>query len=157
MIHVNRDRVKPPATLKSDRARKALIALTGFFQQPANERRQLQPPFDHSIWMAKDVIAALTTLFHSKCAYCESRVGGTARYEVEMFRPKWQAMTREGGTHFDGYWWLAFEPSNFRFSCLHCNERRRDQETNAVGGKGSAFPLLPRPDETRRGCAACGG
>jgi 5-methylcytosine-specific restriction endonuclease McrA len=88
---------------------------------------------------------ALAQLSHQKCWYCETqRVRDDCA--VDHFRPKSARCTDD----HHGYWWLAFEPSNFRFSCRHCNERRRDQETNAVGGKGSAFPLLPGG---RRACA----
>src|SRR5712691_9066997 len=41
-----------------------------------------------------------------------------------------------------GYWWLAFNWRNFRFSCRHCNSKDTDPVTEKVGGKGNHFPLL---------------
>jgi hypothetical protein len=40
-----------------------------------------------------------------------------------------------------GYWWQAFDPTNFRYSCIVANRRRRDLETGRVGGKADEFPL----------------
>ncbi len=44
----------------------------------------------------------LTTIFHGKCAYCES-----------PYRP--------------GYYWLAAEWTNLLPSCTHCNQNRRQR------------------------------
>jgi uncharacterized protein (TIGR02646 family) len=134
VIHVARNRVKEPETLRSSRARIALDILADFFNLPRSERRQLQPPFDMKIWKAPDVIEALTLLFHKKCAYCESRIGITSPFDVEMFRPKWQVLARDGSTRFDGYWWLTYEWSNLYPACQSCNR-----------AKGSRFPIAGMP------------
>jgi hypothetical protein len=59
-------------------------------------------------------------------------------FAVDHFRPKAAAKS----DNHEGYWWLAFDYRNFRFSCLYCNEVRVDRETDESGGKGSTFPLL---------------
>ena len=46
-----------------------------------------------------------------------------------------------------GYWWLAFEWRNYRYSCTFCNSRRVDLDGGTEGGKHDHFPLF---DETRR-------
>ncbi len=67
-----------------------------------------------------DVALALASLFHNKCAYCESDLGDSL--EVEHFRPKGGVT----GEHLHkGYWWLAHEWSNLLPSCPPCNQRRR--------------------------------
>jgi len=63
---------------------------------------------------------------------------------VDHFRPK--AGVKECPNH-QGYWWLAFDLQNYRYSCEYCNSRRTDPKTNITGGKGTYFPLLT--EETR--------
>ena len=80
-----------------------------------------------SVWRAlKDELASLS---FDKCWYCEmSQI--RSDQAVDHFRPK------------SLYVWLAFTPSNFRYSCTYCNSRRTDAETGIVGGKGDQFPLM---------------
>ncbi len=84
-----------------------------------------------------DLKQPLADLSHEKCWYCESR-RVRDDYAVDHFRPK---SARVKDDH-NGYWWLAFDFRNFRFSCKYCNEVRIDPETEHRGGKGSSFPLL---------------
>lgn len=80
----------------------------------------------------------LGDLSNQKCWYCETeRVRDD--FAVDHFRPK---SAKKNDDH-DGYWWLAFDRRNFRFSCKYCNEVRIDPDTAKRGGKGSSFPLLP--------------
>jgi len=79
----------------------------------------------------------LANLSNNKCWYCETpRVREDG--EVDHFRPK---SARDNDDH-NGYWWLAFDESNFRFSCKYCNQHRMDPDSREIGGKGSTFPLL---------------
>ena len=61
------------------------------------------------------VQAALETLFHGKCAYCESHYSATQPIDVEHYRPK------NAGT---GYFWLAAVWENLLPSCIDCNRER---------------------------------
>ena len=61
------------------------------------------------------------------CWYCESRLRGSYG-AVDHFRPKNGV---HGNAEHLGYWWLAFSPRNFRFSCDLFN----------TSGKGTLFPL----------------
>src|SRR6266702_8013350 len=98
-----------------------------------NERRD--------IW--SELKEKLAQLSHGKCWYCESlEVRGDKA--VDHYRPKNEVKKCRG--HI-GYWWLAFNWENFRYSCQYCNERRKDRKTGKTGGKGSYFPLL---NETNR-------
>ena len=93
-------------------------------------------------YRSKPVRAALETLFHGKCAYCESRIGHITSTDVEHWRPKGRIST-EDGKLVDGYWWLAAEWTNLFPSCQHCN-RPTKHEAFAGGttaGKGTRFPL----------------
>jgi|SRR5919202_2028951 uncharacterized protein (TIGR02646 family) len=91
-----------------------------------------------------DLKPALEKLIGKKCWYCEV-IQSRSDKEVEHFRPKkkvWQVKPRH-----NGYFWLAFDYKNFRYSCQYCNKRRRDIINNRIGGKGNYFPLA---DESKR-------
>jgi hypothetical protein len=77
-------------------------------------------------------------------------------FNVDHFRPK-GAVKKTKGTYatrmvgsisqkHPGYWWLAFEPKNYRYSCQYANQPRDN------GGKHDYFPLI---DETMRVWSSC--
>ncbi len=79
----------------------------------------------------------LASLSDHKCWYCETQYE-RSDYDVDHFRPK-NRIARN--SKHDGYWWLAFDWTNYRFSCVYCNRRRKDKELGRSGGKGDHFPL----------------
>lgn len=89
----------------------------------------------------------LAKLFNNKCWYTESPQNGTDT-DVDHFRPKKRVaeLTKKSKKH-SGYWWLAFKLENYRYSCIFANRRRRDVETDKVGGKADHFPIF---DEKNR-------
>jgi uncharacterized protein (TIGR02646 family) len=75
-----------------------------------------------------------------KCWYCEAK-SLRAPFDVDHFRPK-LGITVDGlvlAGH-NGYYWLAYEWSNFRLSCQRCN---RPEKNNAgvLRGKANEFPI----------------
>lgn len=91
----------------------------------------------------------LANIFHKKCWYTEAPQAGTDT-DVDHFRPKNAVKGCEDvATHqkHPGYWWLAFDPNNYRFSCIFANRKRRDIETGKSGGKADEFPVV---DEANR-------
>jgi hypothetical protein len=80
----------------------------------------------------------LSALSKGKCWYSES-LNPTSDKNVDHFRPK--ARVEEDPTH-EGYWWIAFTPSNFRYASQWCNQRRVDAAHGTSGGKSDHFPLL---------------
>jgi uncharacterized protein (TIGR02646 family) len=95
-----------------------------------------------SIWA--ELKPSLEKLSNRKCWYCESYEKRSDR-AVDHFRPK--NNVRDSDPPHEGYWWLAFDPENYRLSCTYCNSRRSDRETHEVGGKGDYFPVY---DEIKR-------
>jgi uncharacterized protein (TIGR02646 family) len=87
------------------------------------------------IW--KDLAHYLANLRNDKCWYSESRNSGSDK-DVEHFRPK--NSVAEDPTH-EGYWWLAFDWRNYRYSCQWCNQRRVDKLNETSGGKWDCFPI----------------
>jgi uncharacterized protein (TIGR02646 family) len=121
---------------KAERAFEELCAL-----DRAERDRRLQTKAD--VW--QELKAPLRALSHQKCWYCES-VRHRSDDAVDHFRPK--GRVAECPDH-GGYWWLAFDWHNYRFSCTWCNSRRRDAETGDSGGKQDHFPLLDEPKRVR--------
>ena len=95
------------------------------------------------IW--RDVSALLAEISWEKCWYSESRNPGSDK-NVDHFRPK--GSVKEDSGH-DGYWWLAFDWRNFRYSSQWCNQRRNDRINDTKGGKGDRFPLCPGSSRAR--------
>ncbi len=94
------------------------------------------------VW--RDLKPVLEELIGKKCWYCEV-IQSRSDKEVEHFRPKkkvWDVQPKH-----NGYFWLAFNYKNFRYSCQFCNKRRKDVVNNRIGGKGNYFPLA---DESKR-------
>lgn len=81
---------------------------------------------------------AMSELSHDKCWYIECKNPGTDD-DVDHFRPK--SGVAEEPAH-PGYYWLAFEWTNFRLSCHRTNRPRRDSSTGETGGKAGHFPLV---------------
>jgi hypothetical protein len=86
---------------------------------------------------------ALADLSFRKCWYCES-VENRSDMAVDHFRPKNKVY--ESKPH-NGYWWLAFDHTNYRFTCGFCNSPHKNEEEEKTLGKGTHFPLV---DEARR-------
>lgn len=87
------------------------------------------------IW--KELSPYLARLRKDKCWYSESKNSGSDK-DVEHFRPK--GAVAEDLDH-EGYWWLAFDYQNYRYSCQWCNQRRVDTLNGTDGGKWDHFPV----------------
>lgn len=93
----------------------------------------------NAIW--SDLAPELKKLSNHKCWYTESPQAGTD-VDVDHFRPKGRVAERLGGDDdHPGYWWLAYELDNYRYSCIYANRLRRDVDTDTVGGKADRFPI----------------
>lgn len=92
------------------------------------EQSETIPVSFPSYWARPDVKGLLLAMQGRVCAYCAI---GTNGLDVEHFRPKGAAV--EGDEAHGGYWWLAYECSNYFLGCTVCNRIR----------KKNGFPLLP--------------
>jgi hypothetical protein len=82
----------------------------------------------------------------AKCAWCERVLPPSRELDVEHYRPKTEVTQWVGAPELvsatppkehslgSGYWWLAFEWSNYSLSCKTCNQ----------GWKRNLFPILDR-------------
>jgi hypothetical protein len=66
--------------------------------------------------------------------------------EPEQPGSKEEPKDKPGGDH-PGYWWLAFDLENYRYSCTFCNSLRKSEADEPAGGKADHFPIV---DEDRR-------
>jgi len=84
--------------------------------------------------------------FGAKCWYTECPQIGTD-FDVDHYWPKGRVKDASGtvvkntGGQHPGYWWMAFDINNYRYSCIYANRGRDD------GGKVDYFPIS---DETKR-------
>ncbi|WP_445430697.1 hypothetical protein [Chryseobacterium indoltheticum] len=95
------------------------------------------------IW--QDLFIPLSNLSKGKCWYSEALEVMSDR-DVDHFRPKNEAKNINGidRADEDGYWWLAYDYENYRFSSQYSNQRRKHKFDKAkeTGGKGVYFPLF---------------
>lgn len=136
--------VDPMKVMISGALRTALNAATAGLQQvaPAERATYFKSKRD-TTWGDPALVAALREVVGNKCWYSEVDLGG-ADPNVDHFRPKGRVVEvsdemAKTGQECEGYWWLAFEPLNFRLSSQHANQRRVDEDTD--GGKADFFPV----------------
>src|SRR5262249_2203124 len=146
MIYINLNKLNiPPAWER--RARELTRELAGLRPE---ERAVFLRRKRELTWGASEILRALQEVAGNKCWYSEVPLDG-ADPNVDHFRPKGQvrevdADLQDMNTTAPGYWWLAFEPLNFRLSSMHANQRRVDGDTS--GGKWDYFPVRgPRAAE----------
>lgn len=98
---------------------------------------------NHPIW--KELFVPLSKLSNGKCWYSEAKDVMSDR-DVDHFRPKNEAKNVDGILRADeeGYWWLAFDYENFRFSSQYSNQLRKDKfnPEKETRGKWVYFPLF---------------
>lgn len=98
-----------------------------------------------------EVYMSLDGPFHGKCAYCEQKIFGDQRGDIEHFRPK-NAVKDETNSRVTrvidgrveehpGYYWLAYCWKNLLPSCLLCNQLATDKSSGRSTGKGNKFPV----------------
>jgi hypothetical protein len=94
----------------------------------------------------RELKAVLASLAYEKCWYCETK-NPRSDNAVDHFRPK--GRISEAPDH-GGYWWLAFSPENYRYSCTFCNSRRIDVVGGTGGGKQDHFPILNEASRAKK-------
>jgi hypothetical protein len=112
--YINREDLTIPSGW-SEKARKALTEV----RNAAPEERANVIEKNSEIW--RDLKVRLRRMSHGKCWYCEAKI---EQGDVDHFRPK--NKVSEAPDH-EGYWWLAFDTDNFRYSCPFCNRPNQDK------------------------------
>lgn len=148
---IRRERSWPaPASLSAPAAQDQL-AKAGEYYLSWKTGDSAYPGF--TAYKEPDVVEALRTMFHGKCAYCEGNVH-KGDFDVEHYRPKGGVNDHDGPQ----YWWLAFTWTNLLPSSEACNRALRqhvvtpdmtEQEVKAMrltrpvqlSGKATHFPI----------------
>jgi hypothetical protein len=123
MRFINLEGKQPPKEWL-EKAHTASKALDG--AADTNAQKQVIHDNQH-VW--KELLSWLRGITKGKCWFSESR-GACQYWEVEHFRPKGAARNLDSTVRPEGYWWLAFEWTNFRL-CGGVTNRK----------KGYYFPL----------------
>jgi hypothetical protein len=87
-----------------------------------------KPPFNSSVW--GELKPFLFRLFGDKCGYCEVVVRDVAPGDVEHYRPKSAVF---GEPLHPGYYWLAYEVSNWFPACTNCNQVSKKTQFKIAG------------------------
>ncbi len=140
MRRIDRTAIPPSLDGPVSAGGKELAAAKEFFESQANAGKS----FEFKAYKGADVRDAMRTMFHRKCAYCETFYAPAMPDDVEHYRPKAAYLDR-GKQHKPGYWWLAMEWSNLLPSCADCNRARAQEivgvERRMAAGKANQFPL----------------
>lgn len=115
MKYVSRTNAPPPLTRWAERWTQEIKDALERYQSGAGPA---PAPLLWNKYRKNYVQEALYTMFHGKCAYCESKIGHIDYLHIEHYRPK------------SKYPELTFQWENFLAACTKCN-------TN----KGDTFPL----------------
>lgn len=149
MIRVPRS--PKPASLDGRAAARERLRAAHYFETPLSEG-DARKPFKFKAYSAEDVKKTLESMFHRKCAYCESRYAATQPVDVEHWRPKAEVVDANGSAR--GYYWLASSWENLLPSCIDCNRERKqfvEPDVERVVGKANRFPVkaarASRPEE----------
>jgi uncharacterized protein (TIGR02646 family) len=118
MIHIDLENNPPPIEWinRADAITQQLLAA------PDGAARNEIIDDNQELW--RELSEHLSNLSHRKCWYSES-INDGAYCHVDHFRPKKKAID-ESGNDQGGYWWLAFEWRNYRFSAPATNVPKRD-------------------------------
>ncbi len=82
----------------------------------AEANAEFQKNIEAQAFVGKDVYRKVRTeleaLYHSKCAYCESKITTIGYSRIEHYRPK------------SNYYWLAYSWDNLLLACERCNTNK---------------------------------
>ncbi len=135
MRHIDTTRLVVPAPwlTKVAKARAAVEAAVAAHHAPVFP----------SHWTDPQLRDALIEIVGQKCWYCETKVH-SSNPDVDHFRPKLGRVAVDG--HL-GYWWLAYDPANYRIACKYCNSGGAQLEDGSrPASKVARFPLLIEAD-----------
>lgn len=155
MIPVKRPRRSPAFSRPDGKAVLATLQLKASFStNPQFQDGSQTPDWKSDIWGAAK--PAYVKAQSGKCIFCESKFAAVSYGDVEHFRPKSGYVVAKGGPLVKpGYWWLAYEWTNYWASCQRCNQEFKknyfplhDEAKRAKAPSdnlASEKPLLPDP------------
>lgn len=117
MIRIKKPRKAPEILRTTGKAKRAALCR-------AFTKGEREFDFYAAVYGANEVKNALVNAQHSKCCFCESKVGHDG--DVEHFRPKSAcSQGRRQAMQRPGYYWLAYDWNNLLLCCSPCNSRHK--------------------------------
>ncbi|NRD55707.1 hypothetical protein [Corallococcus exiguus] len=107
-------------------------------RRTAHQKRKEIIKNNQELWT--ELKSKLLSWSHNKCWYSELRDEGSDLH-VDHFRPK-GGVTNPGEPEREGYWWLAFDWTNYRIAVSWCNSPHKNEQ-GLSKGKHDQFPLKP--------------
>jgi 5-methylcytosine-specific restriction endonuclease McrA len=107
----------------------AKASLADHYRLDPQERARRRPPLSSKNWTSAEVRLALTEVFWSKCAYCETPLDYADDGYVSHHRPLSNAAgvpEQSSVASPDYYSWFAYEWENLFLSCVACNRAKRN-------------------------------
>lgn len=89
------------------------------------------------LWRDDRIRGWLLSQFNNKCWYSEA-YESVSSIHVDHYRPKGRLKEFLGGDTVDGYWWLAFEWTNYRICGQLLNVKKGDLFPVVEGPRGTA-------------------
>ncbi len=139
------------------KARKEVLDTVGRGEHPAStDFKNLWSDYKHHFGEAQ---------FQGKCAFCETRIGAAQPGDVEHYRPKTAICEpaspgnrddrggRSPGRTYEpksrpGYWWLAYEWTNYLYSCATCNRTWKRNSFPLRDARGAMGPGIESDERT---------
>lgn len=149
MKYVPRGDVKEPETLSTPAVQDAISELQAHFKLPNDLRLTRRPPLHYDLWFNRPVEQHLRTLFHNKCAYCETSIPSEISDIVQHHRPLMNARGghgTQGMPSADHYAWYAYEWRNLLPVCLPCS---RSKSNHFPTRKKRVTPFTPWQDANK--------
>lgn len=127
MRYFDREAMKRPEVLESERFRSARQELADYYAQDMRRQQQRRAPMDSGLTNHPEIKDALARGFGQVCAYCESDMSSFDFFDVEHHRPKAGAADQKGKTEHLYYAWLAYEWDNLYPICRICNSAKKNK------------------------------
>ena len=125
MRYVDLSKVKIPKDWL-EKAQKLQQELTGII----DIKDKLAHIDKNPIWQDNSLFTVLNNAMDGKCWYSEAKDLMSDR-DIDHYRPKKEAKDTVGKIR-DGYWFLAYDWENYRFSSIYSNPLRKDKFTREV-------------------------
>lgn len=121
---MRRVHIKDNPPIPEDWVKDAEAATTKLRAASTREERSAIIETHEKLWRDERIREWLLKQFHRKCWYSEAR-DVVSSCHVDHYRPKGKA-TKKDEPPQEGYWWLAFQWTNYRISGQLINVKKRD-------------------------------
>lgn len=127
MRYFNREAMRRPEVLESERFRIARQELADYFAQDLRRKKQRRAPIKNGLTNHPELMDAIAHGFGQVCAYCESEMSKSDFVDVEHHRPRAGAADLKGKTDHLYYAWLVYEWDNLYPICRICDSAKSNK------------------------------